>query len=91
MFFGHIAVALAARPVTPRASLGALLISATALDTLAGVFALTGLEGIDAAGNSSIPWSHGLFMSVVWSIAALALAFVQTRDRRTSVTICTFF
>jgi hypothetical protein len=87
MFFGHIAVALAAKPVTPKASLGALLVSATAIDTLAGVFAVTQIEGVDASGNPVYPWSHGLFMAGVWSVAGLTIAFLLTRDRRTSLTI----
>jgi hypothetical protein len=84
MFFGHIAVGLAAKPLAPKASLGALLLSATAIDTLSGVFAITGIEMIDAAGNSSIPWSHGLFMAVIWSIAGFGLAWLLLRDRRTA-------
>jgi hypothetical protein len=87
MFFGHIAVGLAAKPVAPKAPLGVLLVSATAIDTLSGVFALAGVETIDAAGNSSIPWSHGLFMAVVWSIAGLGLAWLLLRDRRTATTL----
>ena len=87
MLFGHIGVGLAARPVVPKASLGALLLSVTAIDTLAGVFAITGIESIDASGASSIPWSHGLFMAVVWSVLGFALAFFLSRDRRTSILI----
>jgi hypothetical protein len=87
MFFGHIAVGLAAKPVAPNAPLGALLLSATAIDTLAGVFAITGIETMDASGNSSFPWSHGLFMAVVWAIVGFALAFLFSRDRRVSVVI----
>ena len=34
MFFGHIGVGLAAKPMAPKAPLGALLFSTTALDTL---------------------------------------------------------
>jgi hypothetical protein len=44
MFFGHIAVGLAAKLVAPKVPLGALLLSATAIDTLAGVFAIAGIE-----------------------------------------------
>ena len=87
MFFGHIAVGLAAKPVVPKASLGALLLSATAIDTLCGVFVLTGIEAVDASGASSIPWSHGLFMAVVWAIAGFAVAFLLSRDRRTGILI----
>jgi hypothetical protein len=87
MFFGHIAVGLAAKGVAPKASLGALLLSTTAIDTLAGVFAIAGIETVDASGNSSIPWSHGLFMAVVWAILGAALAFLLSRDRRVSAVI----
>lgn len=87
MFFGHIGVGLAAKPAAPKAPLGALLFSATAIDTLWGVFALTGIEALDTSGNSSLQWSHGLFMGVVWSVAGFGLAFLLTRDRRTSLVI----
>jgi hypothetical protein len=87
MFFGHIAVGLAAKPVAPKVPLGALLVSATAIDTLAGVFAVVGLEAVDASGNSVIPWSHGLFMAAVWAIAASILAYLVSRDRRASIVI----
>jgi len=87
MFFGHIAVGLAAKPVAPKAPLGALLLAATAIDTLTGVFVITGIETIDASGNSSFPWSHGLFMAVVWAIVGAAVAYLLSRDRRVSVVI----
>jgi hypothetical protein len=87
MFFGHIAVGFAAKPVAPKAPLGALLFSATALDTLWGVFALTGLEALDFSGASSLHWSHGLFMAVVWAVAGFVVAFLLTRDRWTGLII----
>mgnify|MGYP001821646258 CR=1 FL=1 len=87
MFFGHIAVGLAAKPVAPKIPLGALLLSATAIDTLAGVFAIAGIEKMDASGNSSFPWSHGLLMAVVWAVAGAAIAFLLSRDRRVSAVI----
>jgi hypothetical protein len=87
MFFGHIAVGLAAKPVAPKVPLGVLLVSATAIDTLAGVFAVVGLETVDASGNSVVPWSHGLFMAVVWAIVAFGVAFFLSRDRQVSIVI----
>jgi len=87
MLFGHIAVGLAAKPVAPKVPLGALLLSATAIDALCGVFVIAGIEGIDASGASSIPWSHGLFMAVIWSIAGFAVAWLLSRDRRTGIII----
>lgn len=87
MFFGHIGVGLAAKPLAPKASLGALLFATTAIDALCGVFVITGIERVDASGVSSIPWSHGLFMAVVWATAGSAIAFLFSRDRRTSIVI----
>ncbi len=82
MFLGHIAVGLAAKPVAPKASLGGLLLSAMAIDALCGVFAMAGLEIVGAGGPGSIPWSHGLFMAMVWAIAGFAGTFLISRDRR---------
>ena len=87
MLYGHIAVGFAAKRVAPKASLGVLLLSATALDTLCGVFLLTGIERTDPSGVSHIPWSHGLLMAVIWSLVGLGLAYLVSRDRRTSVVI----
>lgn len=87
MLFGHIGVGLAAKPASPRAPLGALLFAATAIDTLSGVLMIAGIEGVDPTGTSSIYWSHGLFMSIIWSLAGFALAYLFTRDRRTSTVI----
>lgn len=39
MFFGHIDIGLAAKPAAPEASLGALLVSAIAIDTLRSLVA----------------------------------------------------
>ena len=87
MFFGHIAVGLAAKPVAPKAPLGALLVSATAIDTLWGVFAIAGIETMPTSEISSVPWSHGLFMAAVWAIAGSAVAFLLSRDRKTGIVI----
>lgn len=87
MFFGHVGVALAAKPAAPKASLGVLMIAGMALDTLCGIFAVAGIERIGADGSSSVPWSHGLFMSVVWSAASFGIAFLLSRNLRTSTVI----
>ena len=87
MLFGHIGVGLAAKPLAPKVPLGALLLSVTAVDTLCGVFMAVGLESVDANGNSVIPWSHGLFMSLIWPIVGFAIAFAVFRDRRAAIVI----
>jgi hypothetical protein len=85
---GHLGVGLAAKRVAPKASLGILLLAAEAIDLLFGVFWAIGVEHLPKPGFvPSNPWSHGLFMSVVWSLAAAALALLFYRDRRTSIVL----
>ncbi len=90
---GHFAVAFAVKPAAPKVPLGVLLVASEALDLLCFGFVAVGLEkiaatqtdlehGIRIVAPGSIPWSHGLFMSVVWSVATVALAYLIWRDRR---------
>ena len=67
---GHFSVGLAAKPVTPKLPLGVLLLATEILDIFAIAFGYAGIEG---AGEKGLPWSHGMFMSVVWSVAAALL------------------
>jgi len=67
--FGHCAVGLAAKPLSPKVPLGVLFLAALTLDILAITFGIAGFE----SGAKGIPWSHGLLMSVLWSgVFALA-------------------
>jgi hypothetical protein len=88
MFYGHIGVALAAKPLAPKVSVGVMLVAATAIDTLCGIFAVTGMEWVNTTtGESSLPWSHGLFMSIVWSLLTLSIAWLVTRNWKMSLVI----
>ena len=68
---GHCAIAVAAKPLAPRMPVWVLLIATLLLDILAIVFMFVGIEGGERVGN---PWSHGLLMSLIWSIFAAFLA-----------------
>jgi hypothetical protein len=92
---GHFAIAFAAKPVAPKTPLWALLVASDALDLLCFGFAAAGIEnfgvstsdiaqGVRILTPASIPWSHGLFMSLVWSVVAAVIAYLIYRDRRTS-------
>ncbi len=85
---GHFGVGLAAKRFAPRAHLGVLLLAADSLDLLWAVFNFAGIERIDRKGRqTSAPWSHGLFMSGVWSATAGLLGARLYRDNRTGVVI----
>jgi len=79
--FGHCAVGLAAKPAAPKAPLGVLLLATEILDVLAIAFGWAGIESVKAGA----PWSHGLFMSAIWSVAAAWLVARIFHDRRAGV------
>jgi len=92
---GHLAVALAVKPVAPKAPLWVYLVASETLDLLSFLFLAIGLEkpatstvdltnGVRILIPGSIPWSHGLFMSLVWSGLAALLTWLVLRDRRSA-------
>jgi hypothetical protein len=77
MFIGHLAVALGAKKVAPKTSLGTLIISTQFLDLLWPIFLIFGVEHVRIdPGNTAVtpldfydyPISHSLITSVGWSI-----------------------
>jgi hypothetical protein len=80
---GHFAMGLAAKPVAPKVPLFVLLVATLILDVLAIAFAFAGIEG----AKTGIPWSHGLFMSVILSVAAALLGARICRDYRAGAVI----
>jgi len=77
MFIGHFGVALAAKKVAPRTSLGTLILAAQFLDFLWPLFLLLGLEHVRIAPGSTrvtplefidYPISHSLLMALVWAV-----------------------
>jgi hypothetical protein len=92
---GHFAIALAAKPAAPKMPLWVLLVASEVLDILTFGFKALGMEdfgvnttslerGLKVMVPGTIPWSHGLFMSAVWSVVAAAIAYLVYHDRRTS-------
>jgi hypothetical protein len=77
MFIGHIALAFAAKRVTPRVSLAMLLLASQWADTLWPVLLLLGMERVRIEPSAppfmtlefiSYPYSHSLLMLVVWGV-----------------------
>jgi hypothetical protein len=96
MFVGHLAAALAARRVEPRAPLGSLVGAAFALDLIWPVLLLAGIEMVRIdPGNTaftplafdSYPWSHSLSMSVVWAIVVGRVSAAVLRHTRAGLVI----
>jgi hypothetical protein len=81
--FGHCAVGLAAKPAAPKVPLAVLLLATLILDILAIAFGFAGIE----SAKTGFPWSHGLFMSAIWSVAAALLGARIFRDYRAGAVI----
>jgi hypothetical protein len=93
---GHFGIAFAAKPAAPKAPLWVFLLASWILDLLCFGFEAIGLESFDVSETTleqgvkviipgSVPYSHGLFMSFVWSIIFGLVAFLVYRDRKTSL------
>jgi hypothetical protein len=62
---GHLAIGFAAKKYAPKIPLVVFLIAANAIDLMYFLFLALGLDTIDFD-----PWSHSLFMAVIWSVCA---------------------
>ncbi|MBI5963639.1 MAG: hypothetical protein HY863_09215 [Chloroflexi bacterium] len=96
---GHLAPGFAAKSVTPQVPIWVLLLAGETNDILYFLFSSAGIEskavitvmdfnqGVKYLTPGSNPWSHGLFMSMIWAMLAAAIAFLFYRDHRTSTVI----
>jgi membrane-bound metal-dependent hydrolase YbcI (DUF457 family) len=82
---GHMGFGFAAKPIAPKVHLAVLLIATELIDILWAVFYFTGIDH-NSIGSSS-PWSHSLFMSVIWSLLAALLAARIYHDYRSGVVV----
>ncbi len=77
MFIGHLALGMAAKRITPRVSLGMLLLASQWADTIWPIFVGLGIETVRIdPGNTAVtpmdfvsyPYSHSLAALVVWGL-----------------------
>jgi hypothetical protein len=96
MFVGHFAVALAAKKVAPKTSLGTLAIAVAFVDLLWPVFLLLGIEHVRIdPGNTAFtpldfydyPISHSLLTVVGWSIGFGLAYYLIRRSRRSALVL----
>lgn len=96
MFLGHFALAMAAKKVAPKASLGTLVLSSQFADCLWPVLLLLGFEEVRIAPGTtrvspldfvSYPISHSLLMQLGWGVLLGTGYFFLRRDFRTAVVV----
>ncbi len=93
MFIGHYAVALGAKDLTPKVSLGTLFLAAQLADLLWPLFLILGLEHvrIDPSNTAftpldfyDYPISHSLVGAIAWSVVMGGLYYAIRKDLKTS-------
>lgn len=96
MLLGHYAVALAAKRVSPRLSLGTSIAAAQLLDHLWPVLMLLGLEHVRVVPGLlpaspfdfvSYPYTHSLLAALLWGILAGGLYYGVRRDGKSAVLV----
>lgn len=77
MFIGHAALAMAAKPLAPRASLGVAIAATYWVDLVWPILVLVGVERVEVApGDTAFtplhfvhyPWTHSLLAALVWAV-----------------------
>jgi hypothetical protein len=98
VFIGHFGVALAAKKVTPRTSLGTLVMAAQFVDLLWPIFLLTGVERVIISPGATevtplyfltYPLSHSLLADLGWASLFAGIYKLVKRDSRGAV--CLWF
>jgi hypothetical protein len=82
----HLGVGLVSKQIAPRLPLWVLVVCAYLIDILFIDFMFTGLEQLPQSGLvTTAPWSHSLFMAVIWSVIAALVAASISRNSRIGI------
>lgn len=92
---GHLAIGFAIKPAALKTSPWVLLLASLTLDILCFVFVLFGIEYVSLNFNEfiqgnivlSVPWSHGLFMSIIWASIALGVSFLIFHNSKEAILV----
>ena len=96
MFIGHLAVAFAAKKLSPRTSLGTLVVAAEWVDLILPILVLAGLEHLGYRANANpnlrmdlydYPISHSLVAGIAWALVLGGLALRFSRDVRAGLVV----
>jgi len=94
MFIGHYAVALGSKKISPKVSLGTLLLASQFIDLLWPIFLLLGLEHVRIDPGNTVftpldfydyPISHSLLAVLGWSLGFGLLYYAVQRSGRNAL------
>ena len=96
MVLGHYGVAFAAKRLTPRTSLGTLVLAAQWLDEFWPILLVLGVERVRVSPGALAanpldfvyyPFSHSLALAIVWSLVLGGVYYMRRGDRRSAAII----
>ncbi len=79
---GHLAIGFAAKKYAPDIPLIIFLIAAYAIDLIYFIFLALGMDKQDYN-----PWSHSLFMAIIWSVTVGLISLLFSRKLRNGLVI----
>lgn len=94
MILGHFGLALAARRLAPRGSLGTFTLAAQLVDLVWPLLLIAGVEHVVVAPGilpaspfdfTDYPWTHSLLAGVAWGVVLGAVVYAVRRDARYAV------
>lgn len=84
----HIGVGFAAKRITPSIPVIYLIIAAEFIEIVFFVLVAAGIESMPQPDKSPFsPYSHGVFMGIIWSLVAAWLTFLLSKNRKVSIVI----
>jgi len=84
----HLGVGFAAKSIAPKVNVVYLIIAAWLIDIIWAVFYFAGIEKLPGPGiDTTNPYSHGLFMAILWTLATAVVTYLVSNNKRTSIII----
>ncbi len=84
----HVGVGFAAKRITPNIPVIYLIIAAELIEIIFFVFVAAGIETMPQTDKPPFsPYSHGVFMGIVWSLVAALFTFLISNSKKATIVI----
>lgn len=84
----HIGVGFAAKRIAPSISVIYLIIAAELIEIVFFIFVAAGIENMPLSDKAPFsPYSHGVFMGIIWSAVATLITFFISKNKKVSIII----
>ena len=82
----HVGVGFAAKRLTPNIPVIYLIIAAELIEIVFFILVAAGIESMPQPDKSPFsPYSHGVFMGIIWSLVAALFTFLISKNKKVSI------